>query len=145
MILMTTYITMVKKEKKFKVVEKDAVNAPVKDIEWEGEEVGVESTTKIQDDKGIGQEIVIRFFDFASNVEAFRQHKPTAQELFETHKKGMETILYADGLAPCTAIEPRLLFSKDKSQYRFVVSCIPSLGNTFVDKTHTLAELLNVA
>jgi len=134
------YITMA--NKKFKVVEKDAKDAPVKDIQWEGEEVGAESTTKIQEDKGTGTPIVMRFFDFAANVEAFKQHKPTAQELFMTHKMGMEAILWNDGLTPCEAIEPRLLFSKDGSQYRFVVSCIPSLGNALIDKTHTLSELL---
>jgi hypothetical protein len=54
------------KEKKFKVIEKDAKDAPTKDIEWEGEEVQAESTTKIQEDKGTGQPIILRFFDFAA-------------------------------------------------------------------------------
>ncbi len=132
-----------KKDKKFKVIEKDAIDAPVKDIEWEGEEVGVESDTKIQDDKGTGQEIILRFFDFAANPEVFRQHKPTLQELFDVHRKGMESMLWTDGLSPYHAIEPRIMFSKDKSHYRIVVSCIPSMGNTLVDKTKTLSELLN--
>lgn len=127
--------------KKFKVLEKDAKDAPVKDIQWEGEEVGVESTTKLQSDKGTGQEIILRFFDFAANPESFRQHKPTEQELFEHHRKGMEAMLWNDGLTPCFAIEPRLLFSKDHTQYRFVLSCIPSLGNTIIEKAHTLSEL----
>jgi hypothetical protein len=130
------------KSKKFKVLERDAKEAPVKDIEWEGEEVGAESTTKLEEDKGTGSEIIMRFFDFASNVEAFKQHRPTEQELFETHRKGIEALLWTDGLAPCYAIEPRLLFSKDKSQYRFVISAIPSVGNTLIDKTKTLTQLL---
>ena len=130
------------KVKQFKAIEKDAKDAPTKDIEWEGEEVGAESTTKLQEDKGTGQPIIVRFFDFAANREVFEQHKPTAQELFMSHKMGMEAMLWTDGLVPCEAIEPRLLFSKDSSQYRFVISCIPSLGNTLIDKTHTLSELL---
>ncbi len=132
-----------KKEKKFKVIEKDAKDSPVKDLEWEGEEVGVESTTKLEDDKGTGKEIVLRFFDFAANPEVFKIRKPTAQELFNTHHKGMEAMLWSDGLSPYQLIEPRLLFSKDGSQYRFVISCIPSLGNTFVDKSRTLSQLVN--
>lgn len=129
------------KDKKFKLTELNAKDAPVKDIEWEGEEVGVESDTKIEDDKGEGQPIILRFFDFASNVEEFKKHKPTAQELFETHRKGMEAIIWTDGLTPCLAIEPRLMFSKDKSQYRFVVSCIAN--QTLLETPKTLKELLN--
>jgi hypothetical protein len=132
------------KEKKFKVIEKDAKDAPVKDIEWEGEELGAESTTKIQEDKGTGQPIVIRFFDFAVNKEAFKNHTPTAQELFNSHRMGMDAMLWNDGLVPCEAIEPRILFAKDKSHYRFVVSCIPSLGNAIVDKSKTLEELFKI-
>lgn len=128
--------------KKFKTIEKDAKDSPVKDIQWEGEEIGVQSDTKIEEDKGTGREIILRFFDFAANPEVFKQHKPTPQELFDTHKKGMASMLWTDGLTPYEVIEPRLLFSKDKSQYRFVISCIPSTGNTLIDKTHTLSQLL---
>lgn len=130
------------KNKTFKAIEENAKDSPVKDIEWEGEEIGVESDTKIEDDKGTGQEIILRFFDFAANPEVFTMYKPTAQQLFDTHRKGIESLLWTDGLTPYTAIEPRLMFSKDQSSYRFVVSCIPSMGNTLVDKTHTLSELL---
>jgi hypothetical protein len=133
------------KNKTFKTVEKDAINSPVKDIEWEGEEIGVESDTKLESDTGTGQEIILRFFDFAANPEVFRQHKPTEQELFNSHKKGMEAMLWTDGLTPYEAIEPRLLFSKDKTAYRFVISCIPSAGNTLLEKTNTLSELLTHA
>jgi hypothetical protein len=129
-------------DKKFKLTELDAKDSPVKDIEWEGEELQAESTTKIQDDKGTGQELILRFFDFAADRNVFELHKPTAQELFESHRSGMEAMLWTDGLVPCKAIEPRLMFSKDKSYYRFVVSCIPSTGNTILEGTHTLSELL---
>ena len=135
---------MTKDNKKFKVIEKDAKDAPTKDIEWEGEEVGAESTTKIQEDKGTGQPIVIRFFDFAANREAFKNEMPTAQQLFNSHRTGMESMLWTDGLTPCEAIEPRILFAKDKSHYRFVVSCIPTVGSTIIEKSNTLEELFNV-
>ena len=132
-----------KKEKKFKLTEVEAKNAPTKDIEWEGEEVGAESTTKIQDDKGTGIEVVMRFFTFAANKDAFKHHTPSAQELFDSHRKGIESLLWSDGMSPYYAIEPRLILSKDKSHYRFVISCIPSLGNTLIDKTQTLDQILN--
>lgn len=130
-----------KKEKKFKLTELDAKDAPVKDIEWEGEELGVESTTKLEEDKGTGQAIVLRFFDFAANPEVFRVHQPTANELFSSHKLGMQAILWKDGMTPIEVIEPRLLFSKDKSHYRFVISCSPS--EALIDIPQTLTELIH--
>ena len=133
---------MSKANKKFKVTEVDAKDAPTKDIEWEGEEVQAESTTKIQEDKGTGQAIIIRFFDFQANPEAFKNEMPTGQQLFNSHKTGMEAMLWTDGLTPCEAIEPRILFAKDKSHYRFVVSCIPSSGNTIIETTKTLEDIL---
>lgn len=131
-------------KKKIKAIEKNVELEEEKfdEVEWEGEELVAESTTKIQDDKGTGQEIIMRFFDFAANKEVFKQHRPTAQELFDSHKKGIESLLWTDGLLPFIDIEPRLMFSKDKSHYRFGVACIPSLGNTLIDKTKTLSELL---
>jgi len=135
---------MAKENKKFKVIEKDVKDAPTQDIEWEGEEVQAESKTKIQEDKGTGQPIILRFFDFQANPEAFKNEMPTAQQLFNSHRMGMESMLWTDGLTPCEAIEPRILFAKDKSHYRFVVSCIPSLGNTIVEKSNTLEELFKI-
>jgi len=129
------------KNKKFKVTELDAKDAPVKDIQWEGEELGVESTTKLEEDGGTGQAIVLRFFDFAANPEVFKQHKPTANELFSSHRMGMDALLWKDGLNPCQEIEPRLIFSKDRSMYRFVVSCIPT--QALVDNPKTLKQLIH--
>ncbi len=129
-------------KKKFKVIEKDAKDAPVKDVHWEGEELQAEATTKIQDDTGMGQAVVIRFFDFSANPETFKVHKPTAQELLNCHLKGMEAILWKDGLKPFTEVLPRLMFSKDKSHYRFVIPCIPMQPQALLTKTNTLSELL---
>lgn len=133
--------------KKTKSIADAVESKEVRKLEWEGNEydaetVSAESDTKLEEDKGTGQEIILRFFDFAANPETFKQHKPTAQELFNTHRKGIESLLWTDGLTPYQLIEPRLLFSKDGSQYRFAISCIPSLGNTLIDKTKTLSELL---
>ncbi len=132
-------------KKDFKVVEQNAKNTPTgeKDIVWEGEEVTAESQTKIEDDKGTGQEIVLRFFEFAANREAFKYHKPTAMELFSNHLKGIESLLWSDGLRFFEQVQPRLQFSKDKSRYRFIIPCIARVGETFIDKPKTLSQLLN--
>lgn len=130
-------------KKKFKAIEKDAEikSKKVGDIEWEGEEVQAESKTKIQEDTGEGIPIVLRFFDFGVNPETFKIQKPTAQELFNQHIRGMESLIWRDGLKPYNVIEPRFMFSKDKSHYRFVLACIPS--GTFINQdTQTLSQIL---
>lgn len=132
----------IKTRGKFKAIEKDAVNAPTKDIKWEGEEVSAISDTKLEQDTGTGQTIDLRFFDFATNPEAFKDHQPTAQELFNTHWRGMLSIMWRDGWKPYDAIEPRFMFSKDKLHYRFIIACVPTLGNTVSDKPRTLTELI---
>lgn len=133
------------KLKKFKLTEKDAElkskhsSDKIGDIEWEGEEVVAESTTKIQEDQGTGHQVVLRFFDFGANPEVFKQHKPTAQELFDSHRRGIESLLWRDGLRPFDAVEPRLMFSKDKSHYRFIIPCIPKMD---MGSSQTLSQLL---
>lgn len=127
--------------KQFKVIEENVKDAPVEgDIEWEGEEVHAESDTKITDDKGKGYPVMLRFFTFASNPDVFRMHKPSAQELFDSHRKGIESLLWRDALRPLDAVEPRLMFSKDKKYYRFIITCIPM--EVLVDTPKTLSELL---
>ncbi len=128
---------------KFKAIEKNAVNAPVKDIQWEGEEVAVESKTKIEEDKGTGRAVVLRFFDFGANPQAFKIHKPTAQELFNTHLKGIEAVLWKDGLKVLPEVQPRLMFSKDKTKYRFIIPSVPVSYSSKFENTQTLSQILH--
>lgn len=129
--------------KKFKSVEKNAKNTPskkVEDIQWEGEEVQAQSDTKLESDLGTGQAVIIRFFEFGADPEMFKQHKPTAQELFNSHRKGIEALLWRDGLKPYEGLEPRLMFSKNQKNYRFIITCIPM--NILTDTPRTLSQLL---
>lgn len=121
---------------KFKSIEKTKSD----DIIWEGEEVTAHSDTKIESDLGIGQAIVIRFFEFAANQDTFKLHKPTAQELFNSHKNGIMAMLWKDGLKPFNEVEPKLMFSKSKKNYRFILTCVPN--ETLVEKPQTLSQLL---
>ena len=131
------------KGKKFKTVDKETNDAPVKNAEWEGEELGVISDTKLEQDLGTGHEVVLKFFDFGVNEEAFKQHTPTTQELFDAHRAGMEALLWRDGLKPHEAIEPRFMFSKNRKFYRFIITAVPRIGNVMVDKPLTLSQILN--
>ena len=131
------------KGRKFKTIDKETQDAPVKNAVWEGEELGAISDTKLETDLGTGHEVVLKFFDFGVNVEAFKQHKPTAQELFNSHRMGIESILWRDGLKPYEGIEPRFMFSKDKNFYRFIITCVPRAGRVISDTPQTLSQLLN--
>lgn len=139
---MSTKMAKQIKGRKFKAIEKDAQDAPVKDVKWEGEELGAISETKLEDDKGVGHEVVLKFFDFGVNQEAFKAHKPTAQELFNSHRSGMEAVMWKDGLKPYEAIEPRFMFSKDRNYYRFIIACIPRFGRVLAETPRTLSQLI---
>jgi len=130
------------KGKKFKTVDKETNDAPVKNAEWEGEELGVISDTKLEQDLGTGHEVVLKFFDFGVNEEAFKQHRPTAQELFNSHRGGIEALLWRDGLKPYEGLNPRFMFSKNKKFYRFIITCIPMAGRVISDTPQTLSQLL---
>lgn len=121
---------------KFKSVDKETLD------QWEGEEIAVKSDTKLESDMGTGQAVVIRFFEFGANPEVFKQHKPTPQELFNSHRKGIEALLWRDGLKPYEGLEPRLMFSKSHKNYRFIITCIPMAGSAFTGNTQTLSQLL---
>ncbi len=126
----------------FKLTEKNAKNSPVKNVDWEGQEIGVESDTKLESDLGTGQAIIIRFFEFGANPDTFKTRKPTAQELFNSHWKGIEAMLWRDELKPFEAVEPKLMFSKNGLKYRFIITCIPRSGSVLIDKPKTLTQLL---
>lgn len=122
---------------KFKVVDRRD------ETEWDGEEINVQSKTTIQDDKGIGQAISLRTFEFAANPEAFKHETPSYQQLFDSHLKGIQSMLWVDGMKPYEAVEPRILISKDKTHYKIVVACTPN--EVLLDKPQTLDQLLNAS
>lgn len=113
--------------KKFKAIEKKPKNGPIKEnLEWEGETLQTDSKINLADDKGAGQAVILRFFEFGVNPEAFKKQQPTAQMLFNSHLRGMESMLWKDGLKVYADVEPRFMFSKDKTKYRFIIPAIAS-------------------
>jgi len=151
---------MAKTNKKFKAVEKEAVikskhhaKTELGDVEWQGEELSTESKTKLEDDKGEGQPIVLRFVSFGADPQKFKDHQPSGQELFNTHIKGMESLLWGDGLRPFYEVQPQILFSVDGINfegfsprgkqykfYRFTLACLPM--QTLLDNPMTLSQLI---
>lgn len=108
---------------------------------YEVEQVQVESKTHLEDDKGKGKELILRFFEYTANPEMFKNKLPSAQELFNAHHREMEIKLWQDGLIPDANIEPRLLLSKNKSHYKFVIGCRLGKGQILTQTPVTLSEL----
>lgn len=108
---------------------------------YQVEEVEAKSKTNLEDDKGKGNEVILRFFEYTANPLAFKDHLPSGQELFNAHLKEMEIKLWQDGLKPDSNIEPRLLFSKDKTHYKFVIGCRLGKGQILTQTPVTLTEL----
>ncbi len=111
------------------------------DVEWEASDVSATSTTKLEQDEGTGQAVVIRAFDFGANMEAWRAKPPTKQELFNHHLKGIESLLWRDGLKPFDDVEPRLIYSKDGNHYRIIVTAIQAKGSILKEIPLTLSQI----
>lgn len=109
------------------------------DVPWQASNVEVESDTKLEDDKGEGSAAIIRCFQFGTNPTAFKEHLPTKQELFNSHLKGIETMLWRDGLKIMTSVTPQIVIGK--TGYQIFVGAIPQKGHILHEKPQTLSEI----
>lgn len=110
---------------------------------WELSDLSAQSTTNLESDTGHGAAAIVRMFEFAANPEAFRIHTPSKQELFNAHLKGIEVMLWRDGLRVMTDIEPKLTISKKKDRYRIWVGAEPARGHILRERPQTLGEILH--
>lgn len=142
--------------KKFFIEGKDEItdkNAPVIRNEfidttreegvYRGQEIEVKSETKLEQDQGTGEAFVLRTYEFITNPEMLTKGLPDSQAIFNSHAKGIEGMLWGDGLVPAPEIAPRLVFSKNGSKYLIMVWARPQLGETLVDQTRTLSEIVH--
>lgn len=123
------------------VIEQNAVNAPVKDVLWNANQINTESETHLEDDLGEGEAAIIRAFDFASNPEAFKEHIPSKQELFNHHYKGIEAMLWRDGMKVMSEVDPKIIISKNKKNYRIFVGARPQKGHILRERPQTLTQV----
>ena len=118
----------------------DAIGVKEKE-NWQVKTLGAESETKLEDDKGEGGLVKLFFFDYAANPVAFKKELPTAQELFNAHVKEIEIKLWEQGWTVYTDVAPRLMLSKKKTHYRFIIPAIPSRGRIVREQPKTLSEI----
>lgn len=106
-------------------------------------QIDTQSQTHLEDDKGTGDAAIIRMFEFAANPEAFKQHTPTRQELFNYHHKQIEITLWGDGMKVIPEVPPRLTINKAKTKYRIFVGAKPMKGNLLPYQPQTLSQIAN--
>jgi len=112
-----------------------------KEVAWDARQGQAVSDTHLEDDVGSGTAIIIRAFDFQANPEAFKQYKPTKQELFNFHAKQIEVQLWADGLKVVPESNPRVTINKKKTKYRIYVGATPQQGHRLFEVPQTLTQI----
>lgn len=117
--------------KQFELTEENAENAPVKDIKWHGQEIGVQADPL--QDRAKGRAIILRCFDFARmpGVEL-----PSKEELIEAHKKTIDTFLWKDSLVRIQDL--KIIIEKDK--FRIFATCQAKSGAVILEKPLTIQD-----
>lgn len=111
--------------------------------DYHGQTIEVRSKTKLEEDLGTGEAVIMRSYVFASNPQLFLNGRPDSQEIFQSHMKGIQSMLWADGLSPAVEIEPRLIFAPDNKTYLIMVWARPSIGQAVIENTRTLTEIIH--
>jgi hypothetical protein len=128
------------------VISGEFVDTTREEGDYTGQTIEVHSETKLEQDTGQGHGVVMRTFEFAANPTIFQHGRPNPQAIFNSHLKGIEATLWQDGLEPMTELEPRLIFTKDKSKYLILVWSkvqrgLVSVENRIQKQAQTLSEI----
>lgn len=124
------------------VVEQDAKDAPVKDVNYDVQDLEVQSKTNLEQDQGGGGAAIIRCFEFGINYQTFNEVRPTKQDLFNAHYKGIEMALWRDGLKVIPEVNPRIVINSSKGTYSIFVGANPMKGHILREQPRTLADQL---
>lgn len=125
------------------LIEENVQDAPVKDVHWNVNQIDTASETHLEDDEGYGSAAIIRRFEFGMNPEAFKIHTPTRQELFNHHIKGIEIMLWRDGMRLMTEVEPRLVMNEKAGKYYIFIGAKPAKGHILQEQPKKLTELIH--
>lgn len=109
--------------------------------QYDLQDIEVQSDTKLEDDTGQGGAAIVRMFAFGMNPIAFAQYRPTNQELFNSHYKGIEAALWKDGMKVLPDVNPRVVIDEKKQQYMIFVGAAPQKGHLLKEKPQTLTEI----
>ena len=117
--------------------------AVVNDHEHEVDSIETQSKTTLEQDRGVGGAAIIRCFTFGINPLAFKETKPSKQDLFNSHIKGIETMLWRDGMTVMLDVEPRILFDPKAMIYKIFVGARPAKGHILKEIPQTLRQIVH--
>lgn len=106
---------------------------------WEGQDIEVKSDPLI-DNENSGA-LILRSFYYKANPVTMKEQKPTKQKIFNSHLKQIEAMLWGDGLTPFTPIEPRIIVSKKRDEYKIFIACVPKKGVMLNETPLTLQQI----
>lgn len=109
----------------------------------EVQQLQVESKTHLEDDIGSGNAAIIRMFEFGMNLHTFNEVRPTKQQIFNSHLKGIEVALWKDGLKPLTSVEPKITLDAKTRTYRIFVGAQPMKGHILREQPKTLKQIVH--
>ena len=116
----------------FELVEENS-SVTNTDVKWYGKEDQTEE--KLMHDKGAGEPVLIRLFEFKLNPALEAQ--PTKEQILTPeYVKYLKTTLWADGLR--LVMEPRVVI--DKESIKIFAPCQASIGNNFLEEPKTIQE-----
>lgn len=120
-----------------------AFDDQVKDVNYEVQSLEAKSQTKLEDDDGGGNAAIIRCFTFGMNLQTLLEVKPTKQEIFNSHLKGIEVALWRDGMKIMEEVPPRITFDAENMRYQIFVSARPMRGHILHERPQTLKEIVH--
>ena len=115
--------------------------AQAEGAEYDVNSLEVHSKTNLEQDEGSGRPVILRKFEFGMNPEAWGQHQPTKQELFNHHLKGIEIALWKDGMKPMPDVNPRIVIDPQTMKYQIFVAAEVARGHMLNERPLTLKQL----
>lgn len=109
--------------------------------EHEVSTIETQSKRHLEDDIGEGGAAIIRRFTFGMNLEEFKERRPTKQDIFNYHIKGIEVMLWRDGMKVMTEVEPRIMFDTKLARYSIFVGARPAKGHILREVPRTLTQV----
>lgn len=99
---------------------------------WTGQEAMV--TSDPIKDSGKGAPVILRQFEFSLNPNLPRDFKFTKQDIYDSHVKQIEIMLWSDGMIALNDVKPpKVQISKKQNKYRIFVLCSPRSGQALLD------------
>lgn len=124
---------------------KSDLHSPLKEQNYDTSTVEAKSEqTHLEDDLGQGDAVVIRCFTFQMNLEKpelFIERRPSKQDLFNSHIRGIEMALWKDGLKVYDEVVPRITFDTKKFQYSIFIAARPMKGYLLNETPQTLTQI----